>query len=131
MIMSSMVMMFYPYFSTRADQVTLPSGGTIEIQYSPDDGPVNTDVVATVVVNTASGFDIINNQALYTYTFTENDTFVFEYEEEGIPGAIVASVNWIDKEAPTATIVYSGDPVTGPVTATMDDSEDTIVTSDG
>jgi len=132
MIMSSMVMMFYPYFSTRADQVTLPSGGTIEIQYSPDDGlDVNTDVVATVVVNTASGFAITNNDTSNTYTFTENGTFVFNYEEEGTPGAIMASVDWIDKEAPTGEVNYSGDPATGPVTAVLTTSEDVIMESAG
>lgn len=127
MIMSSMVMMFYPYFSTRAD--LLPSGGDITVQYSPDNlVDVNTDVVATVVYNSASGVTFAESD---TYTFTENGQYVFEYYEDGVTGTITAEVDWIDKEAPTATIIYTGDPVTGPVTATMDDSEDTIMTSTG
>ena len=80
MIMSSMVMMFYPYFSTRAD--LLPSGGTITVQYSPDNlVDVNTDVVATVVHNSASGVIFAESD---TFTFTANGTHVFEYSEDGV-----------------------------------------------
>lgn len=128
MIMSSMVMMFYPYFSTRAD--LLPSGGDITVQYTPDDTlDVNTDVVATVVYTNASGAVVFTQSD--THTFTQNGTYVFEYTEDGVPSAIAANVDWIDKDAPIGEVNYSGDPATGPITATLDTSEDVIVTSDG
>jgi len=102
MIMSSMVMMFYPYFSTRAD--LLPSGGDITVQYSPDNlVDVNTDVVATVVYNSASGVIFAESD---TYTFTENGQYTFEYYEDGVTGTITAQVDWIDKEAPTGIVGY-------------------------
>jgi len=43
-----------------------------------------------------------------TYTFTENGEFTFEFvDEAGNKGSMKASVNWIDKEAPTAIVSYS------------------------
>lgn len=104
MIMSSMVMMFYPYFSTKADY-QLPSGGDITIQYDHT-GPTNTDVVATAIATSASGVTF-NNVGGDTHTFTANDTFVFEYDEAGTTGTVSATVSWIDKTAPTGSVTYA------------------------
>jgi len=128
MIMSSMVMMFYPYFSTRAD--LLPSGGDITIQYSPDNlVDVNTDVVATVVYTNASGAVVFADSD--TFTFTANGSHVFEYSEDGVTAAITANVDWIDKDAPIGEVNYSGDPATGPVTATLTTSETSTIINNG
>ncbi len=44
----------------------------------------------------------------HIYTFSENGTFTFEYEDlAGNKGTIDADVSWIDREAPYATIDYS------------------------
>lgn len=123
MIMSSMVMMFYPYFSTKAD-FQLPSGGSIEIQYDHT-GLTNTDVVATAIATSASGV-AFTNVGENTHTFTENGTFSFEYNEAGMTGTVEAVVNWIDKTAPTATIDYVG---TGPVVTNLQASEQVTITN--
>ena len=77
----------------------------VSIEYSTTD-KTNSSVTATLV----SDKDIIitNNNGSATYTFNDNGTFTFEYvDKDGNHGEINASVTWIDKVAPTATIDYS------------------------
>ena len=51
---------------------------------------------------------IINNDGNKTHTFTKNGDFTFEYEDEyGFSGTITAKVNWIDKDAPKASVSYN------------------------
>ncbi len=77
--------------------------GTID--YSTND-ITNGDVVATL--NVGSGIVITNNHGLNTYIFTENGTFTFEFVDSiGNRGTATATVNWIDKVAPTAKVEYS------------------------
>ncbi len=78
---------------------------TPKISYSTTK-PTNKEVVATI------SFDghamITNNQGLNTYTFTENGEFTFQYRDDlGHNGTATASVNNIDKIAPTAQVIYS------------------------
>ena len=50
---------------------------------------------------------ITNNDGKDTYVFKENGEFTFEFiDENGNKGSALASVNWIDKIPPTATITY-------------------------
>lgn len=55
------------------------------------------------------------------YVFTENGSFTFNYYDgAGNTGSKTVTVDWIDKEPPSATIEYSNSDVTrGPVTATV------------
>lgn len=94
-------------------------------------GLTNEDVTATLAV--AVGTKILNNNGQNTYVFTENGSFDFQIENAaGTKGAVTASVDWIDKEPPAATVSYS---TTGPtnqnVTATITPSESVTITSPG
>lgn len=67
-----------------------------------------------------------------TYTFTENKTVVFTIADEaGNVNTIPVTVNWIDKDAPTATVEYDINSWTnGQVTATLvNPSEDITITN--
>ena len=89
----------------------------------------NQDVTATVLFDNTDILVIIDND---TYTFTENGEHVFTYEDEfGNVGTAVATVNWIDKTAPVATIGYSEvDPTNQDVTATISfDKENVRITN--
>lgn len=51
---------------------------------------------------------VTNNGGSKRYTFTDNGTFVFEYRDAaGNEGQTVASVTYIDREAPEAIVNYS------------------------
>lgn len=66
----------------------------------------NQNVIATLTFDTPN-VRITNNNGSNIYTFIENDTFTFEFEDEaGNTGIVVAEVNWIDKIAPVGTISY-------------------------
>ena len=66
----------------------------------------NQNVIATITFD-KSNVTITNNNGSNTYTFIENDTFTFEFVgPSGNAGIAVASVDWIDKKAPIATISY-------------------------
>ena len=94
-------------------------------------GPTNQDVTATLTVPT--GTVILNNSGSNTHVFTENGSFEFELQNAaGTKGTVAASVTWIDKEAPTATITYSPHKLTNQdVIAAITPSEEVTVTSDG
>ena len=67
----------------------------------------------------------------YIYTFEENGSFTFEYEDlAGNIGSAVATVSWIDREVPFAAIQYSTNEKTHEiVTATLipEEGEEIIV----
>lgn len=87
-------------------------------------GLTNTSVVARLL-----GVDDnikILSEGGNEHLFTENDTFVFIYENElGMCGETVATVDWIDKVAPTASIRYTTTS-SGLVKATLVDESETI-----
>lgn len=91
--------------------------------------PTNQDVTATLTVD--SGITILNNGGSNTHVFTENGSFEFELQNAaGTKGTVAATVTWIDKEAPTATVTYSPHKLTNQdVTATITPSEEVIVTN--
>jgi len=83
----------------------------------------NTDVTATITFDEET--DILDNDHKNTYTFTENGTFEFSFQDKaGNMGTAIAKVSWIDKVAPVGIINYDiTTPTTGPVTATIEFNE--------
>ncbi|MDD3867965.1 MAG: hypothetical protein PHR46_00010 [Candidatus Absconditabacteria bacterium] len=76
------------------------------ISYSTT-GNTNEDVTASIAFN-KTGVTVTNNGGSANYTFTENGSFTFEFEDAyGNTGNTTAIVNWIDKSAVIGTINYS------------------------
>ncbi len=107
------------------DTTQIPSAAT-QIHYSTT-RLTNGDVTATLMLAPGCTAETL------THTFTENGTREFFYTDgEGHLQAITATVTWIDKTAPTATINYSTTTVTeGPVTATITPDEAVTITNNG
>ncbi len=119
--------MFNFYEDTTKKEVVVP---TAEIQYSTTE-KTNQDVVATLV-NPSTEIIVLNNNGSTSYTFTENGSFTFEFEDsEGNKGTAVATVDWIIKTLPTPTLTYDiTDPTNKDVTVTVTfDREGTRVTN--
>lgn len=93
--------------------------------------PTNQDVTATLTMDPT--ITILNNNGSNIYVFTENGSFEFELQNAaGTKGTVAATVTWIDKETPTATITYSPHKLTNQdVTATITPSEEVTITSEG
>ncbi len=102
----------------------------------------NKDVVATInpyiINNEGEKLDVkmVNDNAVKEYKFENNGEFVFKYKDPSDKDDVevkehTAKVDWIDKDAPTATIKYSIDTTTNePVTASLvDESESIIITN--
>ncbi|MCP8967666.1 beta strand repeat-containing protein [Ectobacillus ponti] len=91
----------------------------------------NGDVTATILPSEA--VTVTNNDGALAYTFTDNGTYTFTFKDAaGNTGSAVATVNNIDKKAPTATVSYSKTtPTNGDVTATITPSEAVTVTNNG
>ncbi|MCX6823586.1 MAG: S8 family serine peptidase [candidate division SR1 bacterium] len=114
------------YFGLSRD--TLPP--TANVVYSPASGTMTSgNVIATLTGRNEPLFNINTTG----HTFTGNDTFVFTFSDiMGRTGSVTGTVLWIDKIAPTATIVYtpgSGSVTSGNVIATISGSETIIVTN--
>lgn len=89
-----------------------------------------------VTVAFPKGYRIMNNGGENTYTFTENGEFSFQYlDPDGMQGSYPVTVDWIDCEAPKATITYDHPKATNrDVTATLaleDPSNPVKVMSEG
>ena len=68
--------------------------------------PTNSDVVASLVPSEA--ITVTNNGGSNNKAFTENGEFTFEFiDAAGNPGSAIATVSWIDRIAPSATLSYS------------------------
>ena len=90
------------------------------IEYS-ETNLTNKDVVATIYFNKGD-VRITNNDEKNTYTFTTNDSFVFEYvDSQNTTGTATATVNWIDKILPTITGVENDGKYENPVTPVITD----------
>ncbi|PWW06574.1 hypothetical protein DFQ01_103478 [Paenibacillus cellulosilyticus] len=75
---------------------------TATVTYSTT-APTNQDVVATITPS--EPVTITNNGGSASYTFTDNGSFTFEFvDAAGNIGSATATVNNIDKTAPTATL---------------------------
>ena len=103
---------------------------TADIVYSTKD-PTNQNVIATLQPNETVA--VTNNGGLDTYTFVENGTFTFQFEDAaGNAGTAEAAVDWIDRTPPTATIVYSNTDLTNQdVVATISLSDGTVTSAGG
>jgi hypothetical protein len=84
--------------------------------------------VTAKLVNPSTEITITNNDGNDTYTFTQNGEFTFEFvDNNGNKGTATATVNWIDKEAPIATITYNiTEETTEEVTATISFNEENV-----
>ena len=67
------------------------------LEYTPETETTGS-VIAKVTFN-KNDITITNNDGKDTYEFTENGSFIFEFEDEaGRKGTIIATVDWIKKE---------------------------------
>ncbi|MBT2654579.1 pectate lyase [Bacillus sp. ISL-18] len=74
---------------------------TATISYSAVN-PTNKDVIVTVIPS--EPVTVTNNNGLGQYTFSQNGSFTFTFEDAaGNAGSVVATVNNIDKTAPVTT----------------------------
>ena len=92
----------------------------------------NQNVTATLM--TSEDVIVLNNDGKDTYTFTENGQFEFVFRDEaGNEAKTIAVVDWIDKEAPEATISYdiTEDTIQDVVATIECDEEITIINNDG
>ena len=94
---------------------------TPTIEYSTTN-PTNKDVIAQLVLPEGYKADVTS------YTFTDNGTYAFNYIDlKQNTHSISATVTWIDKIAPTATIVYSNSQLTNqPVIAYLTDFSESV-----
>ncbi len=103
------------------------------VEYSTME-PTNQDVTITIEFD-EENVRILNNNGSNTYTFTENGEFTFDFTDEaGNMGSTTATVDWIDKVAPNATVNYNITELTNQdVTATIsfDKSNVKILNNDG
>lgn len=90
------------------DATKLPKNPTAEIAYSTTSS--TNDEVIVKLINPSTKITITNNNGFDSYRFTENGTFTFEFvSEDGLKGTATATVNWIDKDVPTADVEYNID----------------------
>lgn len=94
--------------------------------------PTNKNV--SVKLNTSEPVRITNNGGKNIYTFTENGSFTFTFEDEaGNSATATAFVNFIDKQAPEVRIVrsYRYGEGTDDVFGTMVDTQGNVLASSG
>lgn len=103
---------------TNIDKI--PPTGTISYTTT---SPTNQDVIATL--SPSESVTVTNNGGSLSHTFTANGTFTYTIQDAaGNVGQVTATVNNIDKTAPTATISYSTtNPTNNSVVATLVPSE--------
>ncbi|NEW04713.1 DUF5011 domain-containing protein [Paenibacillus sp. SYP-B3998] len=76
-----------------------------QIVYTTD-RPTNKDVIATVMAG--ESFKVLNNSGSKQVVFKENGEFIFNLEDEaGNRSSVKATVNQIDRTAPTVTVKYN------------------------
>ncbi len=95
-------------FNIYEDATKLPKNPTAEISYSTTTS--TNDEVIVKLINPSTKITITNNNGFDSYRFTENGTFTFEFvSDDGLKGTATATVNWIDKDLPTADVEYNID----------------------
>lgn len=115
-------------------EITVPDviPPTAEVSYDVKT-PTNGNVTATLV-NESEPITVTNNDGQRSYTFTDNGSFTFEFQDlAGNTAQATATVDWIDRIPPAAEVSYSeSNPTTGQVTATLtNESEPITVTNNG
>lgn len=91
----------------------------------------NQDVIVNLELE--NGYQIFNNNSQSEYIFTQSETFTFEYKDmNGNIGLIPITVDWIDKEVPTAQFEYSSTSWTNKdVVATLKPNEEVTILNNG
>ncbi len=124
------------WFAARAfnifQDITKNPRPTAGVGYSTTE-PTNKEVVARLLNISSANYEILSEGG-DTHTFTENGEFTFRFidKETGLEGSSVAKVDWIDKEAPTATFLFTPSSATNhSVIATLKPSEKVTVTNNG
>lgn len=87
----------------------------------------------TVTLDLEAGYRIFNNNAKNEYVFENSGTFEFQYKDpNGYDGVIPVTVDWIDKENPTAEFEFSTQSWTNrDVVVTLKPSEEVTVMNNG
>jgi len=124
------------WFAARAfnifQDITKNPRPTAGVGYSTTE-PTNNSVVARLLNISSANYEILSEGG-DTHTFTENGEFTFRFidKETNLEGSSVARVDWIDKEAPTATFEYTSNSATNrSVIATLKPNEKVTVTNNG
>ena len=124
------------WFAARAfnifQDITKNPRPTAGVGYSTTE-PTNNSVVARLLNISSANYEILSEGG-DTHTFTENGEFTFRFidKETNLEGSSVAKVDWIDKEAPTATFEYTSNSATNrSVIATLKPNEKVTVTNNG
>lgn len=99
-----------------------------DIVYSIQDA--TTDNVIARLENISSDAKVVGES---TYTFTENGSYEFKLvDEAGNENTITATVDWIDREAPNVSLVYSTEKLTNEdVTVSVQGMKDDEYVVDG
>lgn len=86
-----------------------------------------------IALDLEDGYQIVNNNASNEYLFTENGTFEFQYKDKnGNVGIIPITVDWIDKENPTAEFEFNTKTWTNKdVTVTLKPNEEVKILNNG
>lgn len=110
---------------TKADKYNLSS---LMIEYSTNE-LTNQDVVVKLI----SSSDEIEMPYGNTYTFEKNGTFIFRYVYKGNEKEIIATVDWIDKQAPIISGIDNRTDETEVATINVFDKnlDSIVVTKDG
>ena len=113
--------------TTKIETVT----PTANIAYSTTTA-TNQDVIARLI-NPSAELKITNNGGNDTYVFTQNGEFTFEFEDkDGNKGTATATVTWIDREIPKATLTYDRKTLTNQeVTVTAQFNKKGNITNNG
>lgn len=124
------------WFTARAfnifQDLTLNERPTGGVGYSTT-SPTTENVIARLVNISAERYEILSEGG-ESHTFTDNGEFTFRFRdlETGLEGSTTAVVDWIDRIAPTGTILYSTTaPVHSSVFVTLNPSEEVKVLNNG
>ncbi len=91
-------------FNFYEDSTIVPAPA-VRVEYSTT-LPTNQNVIATLV-GVDEEVTVTNNDGSASYEFTDNGEFTFEYQGvNGQTGRYTAHVDWIDRVAPVAKVVY-------------------------
>lgn len=109
-----------------------------EVQYDCEPGvPTNRSVTVTLLsdedIIIVSDINSTVYSRVFTYVFDQNDVLTLIYHDRaGNSGTYQVVVDWIDKDPPVGSIIYSREePGKAPVKATLIASEDIIIDNNG
>lgn len=78
------------------------------VTYSPDTWTTESVTATVQFINETEPVRVLNNGGQLEYMFHENGSFTLHYVDvAGNAGQTTLTVDWIDREAPTGTLLYS------------------------